>query len=390
MSNQQSKCGRLHGLAPGHLNISVGPDFQGAEFELDGCRIRGDVELHRAVCDWYRHGHHLDWRYDSVVLHLVAEKPQADDDQVKTSKGLCIPTFVMDFLPDQQIFTDREKHCQSTIELIDFYQQRLKQLAGFRLQEKIKNFHRLTLGEGMDQALYRMIMRIIGMPQNSDNFEYLAHILPWSVIQIVKKRYHLDREGWYNLFLTISGLQQSPKNLPRLSGLTDQQPMMAKVWHRSGFRPAASPVRRLQGLADFIAAFPATNLLEYSWSLAARRHSYESLHEDFYRLFHPREHIPGWGAGLITEVTGNAVIPALYHQAELTSSEGFRNYLDNYYYWLPLSSWYGCLKAYRQWPQVRALPAKYYIVQGFLWLQRNYCRNGICHDCPLGHSIETV
>jgi hypothetical protein len=34
---------RLQGLKVGKLNIFEGPDFQGAEFELDGVRYHGDV-----------------------------------------------------------------------------------------------------------------------------------------------------------------------------------------------------------------------------------------------------------------------------------------------------------------------------------------------------------
>ena len=36
----------LRGIYAGRLNRSSGPDFQGAEFELDGKVYRGDVEIH--------------------------------------------------------------------------------------------------------------------------------------------------------------------------------------------------------------------------------------------------------------------------------------------------------------------------------------------------------
>ncbi|MCK4755186.1 MAG: DUF2851 family protein, partial [Calditrichia bacterium] len=62
---------RLQGLNAGKLNLFEGPDYQGAEFELDGKVYYGDVEIHRYTNEWYHHHHHLDRRYNSVRLHLV-------------------------------------------------------------------------------------------------------------------------------------------------------------------------------------------------------------------------------------------------------------------------------------------------------------------------------
>ena len=68
------KDSKLKGIEPGILNEIEGPDFQGAEFELYEKIYRGDVEIHKDCTEWKKHGHHLDQRYDRVVLHLVASK----------------------------------------------------------------------------------------------------------------------------------------------------------------------------------------------------------------------------------------------------------------------------------------------------------------------------
>ena len=62
---------RLCGIFAGQLNRFEGPDYQSAEFEIDGKIYRGDVEIHYNINDWYSHRHHLDPRYDGVLLHLV-------------------------------------------------------------------------------------------------------------------------------------------------------------------------------------------------------------------------------------------------------------------------------------------------------------------------------
>lgn len=55
----------------GTWNRSAGPDFLRAEIELDGRRLRGDIELDTCAQDWERHGHGSNPDYDGVVLHVV-------------------------------------------------------------------------------------------------------------------------------------------------------------------------------------------------------------------------------------------------------------------------------------------------------------------------------
>lgn len=49
-----------------------GPDVRDAVFSFrEGHELVGDVEFHVRCSDWYRHCHHADARYNSVVLHVV-------------------------------------------------------------------------------------------------------------------------------------------------------------------------------------------------------------------------------------------------------------------------------------------------------------------------------
>ena len=62
----------LRVLFRGVRNGGAGPDFRGALFlGANGRPLRGDVEVHRRVGDWWRHGHHTDGAYREVVLHVV-------------------------------------------------------------------------------------------------------------------------------------------------------------------------------------------------------------------------------------------------------------------------------------------------------------------------------
>lgn len=65
-------------LYPGRPGGPVGPDVRDAVFlapslDADGSdrRLVGDVEFHLRAGDWYQHRHHLDRRYNQVILHMV-------------------------------------------------------------------------------------------------------------------------------------------------------------------------------------------------------------------------------------------------------------------------------------------------------------------------------
>ena len=70
-----------------------GPDFRDAMICLDGAELRtGSVELHLRTRGWSDHGHHLDPRYNTVVLHVVAQH-----DWVRTLRqdGVEVPVLLL-------------------------------------------------------------------------------------------------------------------------------------------------------------------------------------------------------------------------------------------------------------------------------------------------------
>ena len=77
----------VHGGAWSH---GLGPDFQGAAILFNDRDLRtGSVEMHLASRGWTDHGHHLDHRYDTVILHVVGSY---DDREIRRSDGALVPT----------------------------------------------------------------------------------------------------------------------------------------------------------------------------------------------------------------------------------------------------------------------------------------------------------
>lgn len=83
-------------IRAGEWNLLGGPDFIGADLEIDGRRVTGDVEIHFRESDWIAHGHQEDEAYDRVVLHLVLFPPPAGKRRpAVTGDGRAIETAVL-------------------------------------------------------------------------------------------------------------------------------------------------------------------------------------------------------------------------------------------------------------------------------------------------------
>ena len=59
-------------LDAGSLNEETGgPDFKGARIRIGNLTYVGDIEIDRHYSDWKNHGHNIDNKYNSVILHLT-------------------------------------------------------------------------------------------------------------------------------------------------------------------------------------------------------------------------------------------------------------------------------------------------------------------------------
>lgn len=85
----------------GNWSHGHGPDFSNAMLEIPGRGlVTGAVELHHHASDWIRHGHHLDSRYNDVVLHVVSK---LDGGETRRADGSLVPIAVIT-VPDETLF----------------------------------------------------------------------------------------------------------------------------------------------------------------------------------------------------------------------------------------------------------------------------------------------
>jgi hypothetical protein len=81
-------------LSPGILNNDGGPDFTDAQISIDDILYRGDVELHQHTDEWEGHAHHLDPKYNKVILHVVLH-PNSTDHALLTERQRKIPVLAL-------------------------------------------------------------------------------------------------------------------------------------------------------------------------------------------------------------------------------------------------------------------------------------------------------
>jgi hypothetical protein len=73
-------------------NDVAGPDYHNARIRIGNITFTGDIEIDPLHSDWKSHGHHLNQRYDKVILHAVLSNDSSYP-FVVTSSGRKVPTL---------------------------------------------------------------------------------------------------------------------------------------------------------------------------------------------------------------------------------------------------------------------------------------------------------
>lgn len=220
-------------IRAGEWNLLGGPDFIGADLEINGRRLTGDLEIHFRQEDWFAHGHHLDSAYDRVVLHLVLFPPEPGTSPACTRAGDEIETAsLVDLLwhdleeyalneAAAQVSTRAEDQVLETLLLQPLHRRRdrLALLAERRWEQKL-HFARIRMERmGWEQACHSTTLEVLGYSRNRSGMLAVADRVP--------------PEEW-----------REPGFSPEFLLQRDDIP-----WQRQGIRPANQPGRRLNQYA---------------------------------------------------------------------------------------------------------------------------------------------
>lgn len=245
----------------GLANTDAGPDFFNAKLKLDGVLWIGNIEIHERSSDWFKHGHHADAGYNSVILHIASEI----DTEISRSNGERIPQIQL-ICPEavrtnykELLETDSYPPCYRIIPSLPPFTAHswmtALQMERFEQKATLLN-ERLKRCQGnWEDAFFITLARNFGFGLNGDAFETWAHRLPFRAVD--KHRNELfqieaiffgqagiledsDGDGYY------LRLKKEYTYLQHKFGLI---PMDASLWRFLRLRPANFPHIRIAQLA---------------------------------------------------------------------------------------------------------------------------------------------
>ena len=248
-------------VATGYRNTDSGPDFLEAKIQIGDKLWAGHVELHVKSSDWNRHGHQTDKAYKNVILHVVYE----NDLQVND-----IPTLELKGHFDETLFTQYQKlisskswiPCEKSIAQVPAFTRLswLDRMAVERLESKSEAVTKILEANQFDweDALYKLLMRHIGLKVNNEAFEQLANILPFKTL--LKHADNLLQLEAMLMgcagFLEDDFTEDYPLLLKRefsaMKAKFNLPTMPAEQWRFMRMRPSNFPTLRLAQMAQLI------------------------------------------------------------------------------------------------------------------------------------------
>lgn len=245
----------------GLANTDAGPDFFNAKLKLDGVLWIGNIEIHERSSDWFKHGHHADAGYNSVILHIASEI----DTEISRSNGERIPQIQL-ICPEavrtnykELLETASYPPCYRIIPSLSPFTAHswMSALQMERFEQKATLLNeRLKRCQGnWEDAFFITLARNFGFGLNGDAFETWAHQLPFRAVD--KHRNDLfqieaiffgqagiledsDGDGYY------LRLKKEYTYLQHKFGLI---PMDASLWRFLRLRPTNFPHIRIAQLA---------------------------------------------------------------------------------------------------------------------------------------------
>lgn len=175
-------------IDPGLANMHAGPDFFNAKIKISDVTWVGNIEIHQQASDWFRHNHHLDPAYDSVILHVAS-----DIDATPTrSNGEVIPQMELHYPPyllknyEELIRADRYPACFRIIPQLPSFllHSWLSTLQVERFEHKTQHIEKLLqeYNHDWENVFFITLARNFGFGVNSDAFEVWAKNIPLAAV----------------------------------------------------------------------------------------------------------------------------------------------------------------------------------------------------------------
>ena len=385
----------------GELNRDAGPDFFNVKVKIGGTIWAGNVEIHVAASDWYKHHHDEDPRYDSVVLHVV----ERSDTRIRRTNGDVIPQLELRL--DEATLAKYEDfrrphqwiHCEKHWERIthEFLQLQLCRMLHLRLSRKTEEIFALLEQNhnNWSEVLYRLLAKSFGMHTNAQPFDQLAQSLP--IPCLAKHKDHTEQVE--ALFFGQAGLlEEAPSDdyeallqreynfLRHKFGLT---PIDPSLWKFARMRPNNSPYVRI---AQFAALVHRSNNL-FSMILEHMRLAEirQALRADLSAYWHTHTRFGASSPYSTKRMSDNtldlliinAVCPILYAYAIRKEDETIQERIMSLLELIPPEKNH----TIEGWKRFGVCAENAFQSQALIELKTQYCDTRKCLQCSIGHKL---
>ena len=392
-------------VATGYRNTDSGPDYLEAKIRIGDKLWAGHVEIHVKSSDWNRHGHQNDKAYKNVILHVVYE----NDTQVNE-----IPTLELKGHFDESLFTQYQRlissknwiPCEKSIGQVPVFTRLswLDRMAVERLESKSETVTKILEANQFDweDALYKLLMRYIGLKVNNEAFEYLANILPFKTL--LKHADNLLQVEALLMgcagFLEADFTEEYPLLLKRefavMRAKFNLLTMPAERWRFMRMRPSSFSTIRLSQMAQLIhkngclfsKIKAAKDTTEVKALFDVKASEYWETH---YRFEVPTDSKPKHlGETTADVLIINAVVPLLFCYGKLHKDE---SYCDTAMQFLEDTEAEDNA-IIRHYAQCGITAENAMQSQALLYLYSYFCRRKRCLECRIGnvmlHKINQI
>jgi len=389
----------------GMYNSNAGPDFFNAKIKMEGRIWVGNIEIHTASSDWYKHQHERDKAYNSVILHVVET---VDVDEIRDWSGRMIPQWIIKIpkkIRENYLFFlnhDASVPCLGKIsEIPEVYLSDWKNaLLIERLERRTNALHQLLDERKNDwnEVFYITLSRNFGFGINNDSFERLAKSLPLKII-----RKHQDSTMQVEaLFLGQAGLLAETESedvyfseLQKEYGFLRKKyklnPLDSHIFKSLRIRPNNFPhikivqlagiIRKKQGVFSNILALSELDSL-YSLFISEPA-EYWLTHYHFEKASVKRT--KNLGLSAIQLLVINTVVPIFFAYGKKKNLESYTEQAIRFLESLKPESNSIITMFSRSGIPIQSA----YDTQALIQLKREYCEQKKCIYCRIGHKLLT-
>lgn len=380
-----------------------GPDFRDAIISIDNePALTGSVEIHQRTKGWEEHGHHLDPRYNDVVLHVVGR-----DDRIETrrSDGKIVPTVVLNIQqtgeapvgPDWSLVGGDVCAEDVARNSPDVLRDAIGNLGDLRMTTRAEVIESDLASMSADALLYREILTALGYRQNRETMRDLVQQLPWGVVA-----YDTTSSRSAALLLGVGGfLPLSDREIAH-SGLRPEDARKVNMlwvgesakwglstlpssrWTLARIRPQNHPIRRLMQFTSLIEATDGRLSNELLAPVRAEIDPTMVLLE----LIN-RGETPSIGRDRVMTIATNVLIPFAFAQANLTRDSSLAESASNV--WAAFKAGEANERTRAGLRQVagdvRLTRLTERHMQGLVHLTTHLCEPRRCYECPIARIV---